>query len=490
MTAGPFVTYSTICDTSAPGGITPPYCAGVYYARSSDGGTTWDGGGSGADPFPLSPLTMHADRGSIAASGQYVYAVYVTEVGYYTQMCANSPRVLYVRVNDNYGAAGNWGPLIQLTDPSGKVDYPSMSAAGSSVYIIHTDETTGDLVTDVSTDSGATWVSRRIGNTRATYDNHKSPGAPTCVNPPALASLEGLGGMPAIAGNGSQVGASWISSDNGKLVVKISTDNGVTWPGGAGGYPCTGGGTQACTQHMTPGGSNASGSGSGAGKYWWWSASNIAASGTDSSGRVAVVWTNDDGTGNNCGGSPCVIPKGIYVRVWTAAGGWAPMRLVACFTTDPSCGGSSLATTHNAGYYPAISMYGTGGIGIAWAACPIGPKNPCNQKDTGKNQDSGAEIIWKESGDGTTWFNGSSPPGPYRNIAANTASACGTPSTDPCSKMNEWPGIVFDKPGDGVAGCAQSGSSPEAGCVRYVFFVGRAFDYSHYRIYLQTGTQT
>ena len=58
---------------------------------------------------------------------------------------APAPRVLYLRRNANHGSATAWNTTKRLTSLSGRVDYPTVAAAGSNVYVAYTDSGAGSV---------------------------------------------------------------------------------------------------------------------------------------------------------------------------------------------------------------------------------------------------------------------------------------------------------------------------------------------------------
>lgn len=453
---------TTACSSANnPATGVPPYCSGVYYTRSTDGGATWSGGAAAVAPFAVSPTNVHAGRAAIATSGAYVYVAYVTTVGYDDQMCATDARVLYVRVNNNYGAAASWSAPVRLTSLSGRVDFPVISASGASVYVVHTDSANGQVILDRSTNNGTSFTQQQIGHTSATFDNGRSPGAPTCSSPPTPSGLEGFAGRATVAGDGTTAGAAWIQNNAGRAVVKISTDNGATWPGGANGSPCSAG-VGACTQHLTPSGTLGAGGRS-------------TLSATAASGRLGFAWVDDVGA---------AAPKGLYARIYQASTGWGQKKLVSCFQTTSPCVGAPAPAVYNDGYSPSVAFYGTAGVGITWSGCPYTPTTPatpCNGSSSAP-VDPGAEILYKESWDnGATWSAGEGSATSYKKVVGNDVAD---------SVINERPSVVFDTVSGASAGCAQSGSTPEAGCKRYLLFSGHNYTNSVYRVYMSIGTQT
>lgn len=469
-----YVSYKTDCvaDPDPTTGV-PPYCSGVYYAQSTDGGTTWSGGAGSADPFRVGPGATHVQRGAIATSGQYVYVAYVTTEGYWDSMCAWAPRVLYVRVNSNYGDSSAWSAPVRLSGLSDRVDFPSISASGSNVYVVNTDSASGNIMFHRSTDSGGTFTSQWIGNSRNTYDNGVSPKPSKCGaygGAPTPNGLEGYDGAPVVAGNGTQVGAAWISNTGGKVVAKVSTDNGATWPGGGGGKACTAA-DGSCTQTLTSAGALGPQTGNHAAQGR--GAIDVAAD----AGRIVFVWKDR----STSGGSGRL--AGIYARTYLIPGGFLPQRILSCLSTSGPCSPAPAPVAYNDAFAPSVALFGTSGIGVSWSACPYsggGPSAPCDNS-AGGSGDPGAEVLFKESWDnGLTWWAGES--GSYRRVAANTAGAS--------AAISEFATLAYDKPGSAGLGCTQSGMSPETGCVRYLQFTGRNKTFFQYAMYLSRGTQT
>ena len=148
-----------------------PY-AGVFY-RSS-GVSTDDWGGKKR----INQKTMHGSRSAIAASGEDVHAVWVG-MRKYADYKPKAPRVLYVRSNRDHGRLGAWGPIIRLSDPKGRVDYPTVAADGDNVFVAWTNSKSGKVKVAISRDRGRTWkkltlagtgVEERLGLLRGTGD--------------------------------------------------------------------------------------------------------------------------------------------------------------------------------------------------------------------------------------------------------------------------------------------------------------------------------
>lgn len=208
--------------------------------------------------------------------------------------------------------------------------------------------------------------------------------------------------------------------------------------------------------------------------------------------RLGFAWIDDtcltvSGWYLTCGGGNSSALAGVYARVWTASGGWGSGTLISCFTTSGACSGSPDRTLKKLwdGYSPSIAFFGTTGVGVAWTACRRGKHEaqPCD----GSSKDPGPEIAYKESGDGGASWAGDWPGSLTARIVANDENdAFGGLGA---SRVNEWPTLVYDKPGSSYAGCAQQGGgAAEVGCQKIVYFLGRNTPYTIYRMYLEVGT--
>ena len=114
-----------------------PY-AGINYVRSSNQGSTF------TTPKRLNPSTQHGSRGSLAASGSYVYATWVSTTRWIAYQ-PTAPRVLYLRRGSDHGSSTGWGTIKRLTSLTGRVDFPTVAAAGANVYVAYTDSGSGSV---------------------------------------------------------------------------------------------------------------------------------------------------------------------------------------------------------------------------------------------------------------------------------------------------------------------------------------------------------
>jgi ASPM-SPD-2-Hydin domain-containing protein len=174
---------------------------GIYYRRNTNLAASWYIG------TRLNPSTQIGARSTAAASGAYVYAAWSSFAR--TNPSGGQPRVLYFRSNKTYGS-GSWATIKRLTSTTGRIDYPRLSAYGSSVYVTYTDSATGSVKIQVSRDRGATWRVVALGTTTRS---------------------DSLGriGAPVVASYGTTVAVAWISSTAGTVKFRSSSNYGRTW---------------------------------------------------------------------------------------------------------------------------------------------------------------------------------------------------------------------------------------------------------------------
>jgi hypothetical protein len=181
-----------------------PY-QGVYYLRSGDGGGTW------REPFRLNAVEKHGSRPAVAADGSYVVAAWVTQESYERYDPAD-PRSVSVRVNPNDGDPAEWADTIRLSKPTGRVDQVDVAVARANVYAVWTDAKGGAVRFARSTDHGATWDVRTIGQAHAVDQGG-----------------EGHVGAPSVAASGADVGIVWIGSRRGTVKAAVSTNGGKSF---------------------------------------------------------------------------------------------------------------------------------------------------------------------------------------------------------------------------------------------------------------------
>lgn len=407
-------------------------CARVIYARSTDDGATWDGGNSApvaggaactagatcgvTDAFNVAGgatgggvktvlSEMSTGGATVQAWNQYVFVTFFSISGaphYPTDVCPHDPRIMYLRVNNNYGAWNAWGAPIRVTPLGSETNYPvfTVDKATGTIYILATDANSGNVVLYKSTDQGGTWsnvlvdkfgVNGQAFRTRfmspddtagaaltpARVPNNASP----CVN--ASRNLNGAGedswgyGQHSdIAAYNGYVGVTYIKNLD-TVQAKISTNSGVTWThqkcpgsscaiqlaaGGAAGlcpgFGCAGDVSKTCPW---PFDQNPAGTPPryctdnrlyGYGAWKANGALTVAAGPTATVGaaRIDFAWVQDGGQGQPLGTptATTITSNGLYFKEWTSTGGWANTRLVACSQGNaggPASVGSLLGPT-------------------------------------------------------------------------------------------------------------------------------------------------
>lgn len=176
--------------------------AGIYYVRGSSG-SSW------STPKRLNPSSQHAVRLGLAAAGSRVYVTWASQTKI-SKYVPRAPRVLYVRVNTNHGASTAWKRTVRLTSMHGRVDFPTVAAAGDDVYVAWTNAKTGDVRVAASHDRGKTWHTATVGTTVAS-------------------SSSGKEGFPSIAASGATVVVSWLADNHGAVKARLSTDRAGVW---------------------------------------------------------------------------------------------------------------------------------------------------------------------------------------------------------------------------------------------------------------------
>jgi len=177
--------------------------AGVYYVRSSNAGSTW------TTPRRLNPTTQHGSRGSVASSGSYVYATWVSTTRW-VKYTGAAPRVLYFRRNTDHGRSTKWASIVRLTSRTGRVDYPVVAASGSHVYVAWTDSSNGNIRLARSSNRGGTWKTMTIGTT-------------------SKSSASGRNGFPEVSASGSTVAVTWVADSSNTAKVRMSMSSGASW---------------------------------------------------------------------------------------------------------------------------------------------------------------------------------------------------------------------------------------------------------------------
>jgi hypothetical protein len=175
----------------------------IYYNRSTTSGRTW------TTAYRVNPTTQHGDRPTVAAYGSYVYVAWVS-IRRPVHYSHTAPRTLYVRVNHAKGASTGWGTIHRITSTTGRVDFPVVAVAGSSVYLAWTDSATGSIRMAISRDRGTTWRTLTVGTTyRSTAD--------------------GRSGAPSLSVRGSRIIVAWVGDPTGAIRARTSTNAGMSW---------------------------------------------------------------------------------------------------------------------------------------------------------------------------------------------------------------------------------------------------------------------
>ena len=170
--------------------------AGIYYARSVDGGATW---GSGAILTAPSPYSGTPSAAVVADTVHLVWQDY-----------RDGDAEVYYKRSVNGGAT--WGVDTRLTSAAGWSAAPSVAATGDTVHVAWEDDRAGnqEIYYKRSTDNGATWS----GDTR-------------------LTNAAGWSCPPSVAATGAAVHVVWRDDRDGNAEVyyKRSADYGATWGG-------------------------------------------------------------------------------------------------------------------------------------------------------------------------------------------------------------------------------------------------------------------
>jgi len=418
-------------------------CARVVYARSTDDGTTWDGGrtdpsaggaactvGSATcgvtDAFNIAGgptgggvktvlSEMSTGGAEVQAYQNFVFVTFFSISGaphYPADVCPNDPRVMYLRVNNAYGAWDAWGPPIAITPAGSQANYPTFTVdqANGDIYVLATDATSGLMKVYRSVNQGGTWTSATVDkfkptatsgfqfhSTFMTVDDpsptHQTGDFPApCVNASrnlgaAGSDSWGYGLHSDIAAYNGFVGVTYIKNLAGdKVEARISSNSGATWP--ASGCPAS-----SCAIVLAKGGAGGLAPGFGAASdmsstcpwpystatgniclddrlygYGAWRANaavTVTAGAAASGSRIDFAWVQDGGVGQGSGTT--VTSNGLYFKEWTSVSKWAPTRLVAC--SQGNAGGP--ASVGSLGSTKAISGVTTG--------IPSGPSGGQNQ---------------------------------------------------------------------------------------------------------------
>jgi subtilisin family serine protease len=305
----------------------------VEYIRSADGGASWKGI-AGATPTRLNYSTQHASYGAVATAGNYVYAAWTMLASAGATYVASQPRTIQFKASSDQGA--HWPSSVK------SLTYTKNSAGqtlrvdqpGIAAY--------GSRVYVVWTDSNTGAIRVATSSNNGNSFTTKSIGSTSVT----LADGSGRWGMPVVATYGSNVAVVWLASWSstgryGALKASVSRNGGSTW-----------------STRTLDGDSR--------------DRAAVGASGN----RIAVGWV-DSGAAR--------------LQVWQS-GVWQTQR-----TASSSMFSSSPAAKYKTGYAPAVALYGTSGVSVAWSVCR-------NAGCYGDSKENGVDLLWREStNNGAGW---------------------------------------------------------------------------------------
>lgn len=170
----------------------------AFFAKSSDAGTTF------SPKIGLTERAMVTDP-LIAADESNVYLLW-TAAGRYERISDVNDDIFFRASHDN---GITFDSIINLSDNTGRSQYPQMAVSGNNVYVVWEDDTTGkgQILLRVSNDRGNTFgniinLSRDTGNSRA----------------------------PQLVASGNNVYVVWSEYENEfRIMFRASNDNGVTF---------------------------------------------------------------------------------------------------------------------------------------------------------------------------------------------------------------------------------------------------------------------
>ena len=127
----------------------------------------------------------------------------------------SDPRAIRIKVNTKHGASTAWLTAKTIA-AMGRTGTPAIAATGRYAWVAFTDADTGTIT--VANNMGVNaedvgWVAQDVATTTRGGSDE-----------------DGYEGEPVIAATGSTILLAWIDSDDGGLKVKVSTDNGQSWP--------------------------------------------------------------------------------------------------------------------------------------------------------------------------------------------------------------------------------------------------------------------
>lgn len=165
----------------------------IYYRRSTDGGNNFQ------SEVRISNNAGNSWRPVIFSSGSLVHITWTDERD-------GNKEIYYRRSNDN---GANWGTETRLTNNSAESSLNSVTASGSSVYVVWSDTRDGDEIWfKRSTDGGVNWSS----DTKLTNNTGNST-------------------EPSISVSGVNLQIAWrdFRDGNEEIYYKRSSDGGSSW---------------------------------------------------------------------------------------------------------------------------------------------------------------------------------------------------------------------------------------------------------------------
>ncbi len=220
----------------------------IYYARSTDGGTTW-----GANVRLTTKASGNSDNPSIAVSGNTIHVVW------YDNRDGN-PEIYYKRSTDG---GTTWGADTRLTNAAGNSYTPSIAVWGDTVHVAWHDNRTGfeEIYYNRSSDGGTTWgadtrltnagVDAALASIAVSGNNihvvwqdlrwgpgnweiyyiRSTDGGLTWDPETRLTNAPSVSERASMAVSGSNIHVAWKDrrNSNGDIYYKRSTDGGTTW---------------------------------------------------------------------------------------------------------------------------------------------------------------------------------------------------------------------------------------------------------------------
>ncbi len=325
-------------------------------------------------------------------NGIRVGSSWVTDTGPYAG-------VYYIR-SSNHGTT--WTTAKRLNPTSQHGSEPTIASYGSYVYTAWYTQTK--------------WIKYSGTAPRVLYFRRNTSHGSTSAwsTPIRLTSTTGRVDAPTIAASGSYVYVTWTDAKTGAIRVAISANRGATWrqvtigtstnfgPSGRRGVPkiAASGSTIAVAWVASNAHTVMVRTASAYGSTW---GATTTIGDTDSPPDIAVLGNRVGVAWDKAGV--------IQVRIATA-GAWGPDRPL------PASDGYASEVQ----YVPAIALYGTAAVGVAYSACIA----DCDESVAGVITRS--DLIWRESlNDGLTWA-------PSDTLATSSSAT---------RRRNDYPSLVW-----------------------------------------------